>query len=102
MLTIKTNNQPRYLFAWYELPDAVRFANSMDMPEESEACDLKYFIYKGILYNIDDFMRCEYSGPFDVAGWHGVHHSSYWDGALIRLCENGESVIVGRYIETNK
>jgi len=55
-----------------------------------------FFRYRGNVYDIGEFMRCE-SKDSPLASWHGYSSDSMFSGVLIRLVDNGESVIVARF-----
>lgn len=43
----------------------------------------KYFTYKGKVYFLSEFMRCEKRGPF--AEFDGYHSDSFFSGILVKL-----------------
>lgn len=104
MNIVTTDYKYRPLLSWYELTDRERKQN-IDYADEG------YFIrYKGDILSLGDFMRFSvdfvsepsfYSKkgkPFPSNYWHGSFGQSYWDGFLIRLSEDCESAIIGRYV----
>jgi len=85
-MEITTNNQPRELVAFEDLP-------------ESECEDFagrdrffpRFFCYRGAWYDVGEFVRAE------IASWDGVQSDTYFSGVLIRYVDDCERVIVGRY-----
>ncbi len=98
-MTIKivTNNKPRLLIDAYQLTEKER--------EEFDYLDWKvitsgdddatFFRYKGQLYDLGDFMLCP--SDFQFEGWTGYYSDSAFSGILIKLCDNNDYIIVGRY-----
>jgi hypothetical protein len=87
-MKIITNNQPRRLFSFEELP-----------PKEQEyyeyAPEADFFRYKGAWHCLEDFMRA----PDTMQPWQGVAHDSYFSGIVLQYTQDFEQVIVGRYYE---
>lgn len=93
-VTIKTNNIPRQLKYGYEMPE--KYKVDFDYIDADEF-DLHNFVeYKGIWYDLGEFMRIDYpNGTFK--GWHGLSHDDAFSGVLIKLCKDSDYVIVGSY-----
>lgn len=100
MLKITTNNQPRKLYSWYELPEKIqkKFASDFDYTSEDDW----YFIYKGELYALCDFMRIDHQIHSELKEWCGIFNDSFFSGILIKFPNkeilDGE-VIVGWFCE---
>ena len=83
--------------------------------EDQDQADGSYFVHRGYWYDLGEFMRS--SGPDTCAScaalgrdpkpsdrcqydhapyWHGVSADSFSSGTVVRLCDDGERVIVGR------
>lgn len=94
--TITTNRIPRTLFAYYELPDAVR--EQFDYLTEDEYHNPQFFQYRGEWYDFHGFERT--SGELDHLGWHGQLAQSYWDGLAVKYVEDafGDDSIVVAHI----
>lgn len=91
---VKTNNAPRPLIAWHELTDSER--REFDWIESPEETGADFFRYRGNVYCVSEFMRVpEKSDALD--NWDGYAADSYFSGTVIKLSEDGESVIAGRY-----
>ncbi len=88
--TIITNHQPRPLLTRWDVPQKI-LASDFDWldPEESGS----FFRYRGWWYELSDFVL----PPKDLPEWHGFSPDSYFSGVLIRLSEDGEEIICGRY-----
>jgi hypothetical protein len=96
--TITTNNQPRellYLCDFSEV-EQQQIRSDYDWMEPDDIdCNFGFFKYRSNVYHLQDFMRAEGNNAFQ--GWDGYHSDSYFSGVLIRLTEDCESVVVGRY-----
>ena len=99
MITITTNNQPRELLYLQDFSEAeqqqIRSDYDWMEPEDLE-CNFGFFRYRSSVYHLQDFMRAS-GPPVELEGWDGYHSDSYFSGVLIRLTEDCESVVVGRY-----
>ena len=90
-LTIITNNVPREFYSFHELPAKAKAEFDYEAAQEHD-----FVKYKGVWYDINEFMRP--SGVFP--DWHGVHSDTYFSGILIKFvddCSIECKVIVGRY-----
>ena len=98
MITITTNNQPRELLYLQDFSEAeqqqIRSDYAWMQPDDLE-CNYGFFRYRSIIYHLQDFIHADDFG--ELEGWHGYHSYSYFSGVLIRLTEDCESVVVGRY-----
>lgn len=65
-MKILTNNKPRRLYYWNELPEKVQkdFSHKKIF---SDSEDDVFFLYKGWLYNLNSLSSTEYNSDFD--GW---------------------------------
>jgi predicted heme/steroid binding protein len=99
-LTIRTNHQPRPILYWWDLTEAER----KEFDYRSEDDGAMYVRYKGVTYDLSDFMRWS-SGvtpQMQEAGftrWDGYASDSFFSGVLCRFVDTdqGESVIMGTY-----
>ena len=98
MLTIRTNNVPRFTLDAYELTTKEKCAfdylpwEAIDNGNDSAT----FFRFKGQLYDLGEFMRCGHSCGME--GWDGYHSDSAFSGVLIKCVGNDtDSVIVGQY-----
>lgn len=93
-MQITSNNIPRFTIEAYELTDKERLEfDWIDWAEIDTGTVSETFIrYKGQLYSIREFTRCQH-----IPGWHGYNGDSYYSGVLIRLLDDGERVVMGRY-----
>lgn len=111
-ITIKTNNIPRELLSGWDLTEEERqeldyIADPGDLDAWSEQIN-QFFRYRGEIYSLDQFSRIIPPGskrchPMECQepafqGWHGYASDSYFSGMLVRIVDDGESVIVGSYL----
>ena len=90
-MEIITNNQPRFLKYRYEVPNKI-LETDFDWCDE----DNGFFQYKGEWYHISEFMRIN-AHDASLRAWDGYANDTYFSGVLIRLSDDGESVICGRF-----
>jgi hypothetical protein len=91
-MNIRTNNKPRHLIYGYELTEQER--KDFDYLESEELDTSTFFRYKGQIYSLGDFMRCESD---ELKNWHGYLSDSFFSGVLVRLSDCGESLVVATY-----
>lgn len=92
-LKIISNNTPREIIYGYDLP--VSKQKDFDYIKDDEDYNNHQFVkYLGHYYDIGEFMRIENS---DLNGWHGYTSETYFSGVLIKICEDNDYVIMGRY-----
>ena len=99
-LTIKTNNQERELFHYCDFTSSEQqqLREDYDWMEDDIETNYGFFHYKGSVYHLQDFTslhgdnKCE-----DFEGWDGVVSDSCFSGVLIKLGQNNDSVVIGRY-----
>lgn len=90
-LKIVTNNQERPLLYWDELTTKEK-AEFDYLDTEDKQQEAQFFRYRGWIYSLDGFMRCEAK---ELSKWHGYASDSYFSGVLIKLSEDG--VIAATY-----
>ena len=88
-LTIITNNVPRPIIYGWEIPEV---RDEFDWISDEDFDMSEFFRYKGRVYSLGEFMH---SSAFK--GFDGYAGDSFFSGVLVRLCADGESVVVGRY-----
>ena len=96
--TIKTNNRPRELMSLLDFPleRQQKIRSDFDWMGDIETTQ-GFFKYHGMVYHLEEFLRVT-SGWDEVAQhWDGVAADSYFTGTLVRLCDDPDFVIVGRY-----
>ena len=91
-MTIVTNNQPRELIAYADLPHQAQ--RDFYYVDKGDHHDYRFARYRGSYYDIGDMMRA----PESMPDWDGVEGQSYFNGVLFRLLPN-DRVIAGRYYE---
>ena len=89
-IKVITNNQPRDILSGLELP--AKYRKEFDYLSDDKFYEESFFIYKGQAYSIGEFTRTA-----DFPNWHGSLGDSYFSGVLVRIIDDGEAVIVGRY-----
>lgn len=92
-MKITTNNVPRELVTFHDLPEAER--EDFDYIEEDGQWSPRLFCYRGHWYDSHEFERAR--GNEVLTGWDGVQSDTYFSGTLIRYANDFEHVIVGRY-----
>ena len=80
---------PRDILYGWQIPESRKDFDWMD----DEHFDMaEFFRYKGRVYALVEFTR---SNAFP--GFDGYASDSYFSGVLVRVVDDGESVVVGRY-----
>lgn len=87
-MKIITNNVPRNMIYGYELTDKQK--QDFDYIEDINSHD--FVKYKGMVFDVSEFMRT------DLDGWDGVSGQSYFHGYLIKIVDS-DAVIMGAYYE---
>ena len=104
-ITIKTNRNPReltmgmYLEGFGGLNSASLYhqlRREFDYLSEDEFDEREFFKYRGVWYDIGEFMRIGDNSPFGN-NWDGYSSDSYFSGVLVKNCFDG-NVIVGTYL----
>lgn len=86
-MRIITNNVPRFTLDWHELTDAER--------AEFDWCgeDSTFVRYRGALLCVSDFIRTD-----DMPGWDGTHNITAFSSVVVRLCGDGDRVVMGSVV----
>ena len=92
-LEIITNNRKRGFVYRHDVPAKI-LKDQFGHLDEDEGFD-GFFKYRGYWYHVSDFMRI--SNNSDLKGWDWYHSDSFFSGILIRLSNDGETFVVGRY-----
>ena len=95
-LEIKTNNQPRPILHWYDLPHNVQ-VKEFDWVDESIQDDMTFVHYKGDYLCLDEYMALGKNSPFP-SEWQGYHGDGFFCGTLIKYTDDCESVIIATYL----
>ena len=82
-MEIRTNWLSRPILGWHELTAKEKREFDWEGADESS-----FFRYRGRVYCLGDFMRD--SAP---AGWHGGMADSFFSGVIVRLSNDGESLV---------
>lgn len=95
-ITIRTNNVPRFIIDAYELSAQERREFDWLDWEAPGNDDAQFFRFKGQLYALSEFMRCDHA--CDLSDWDGYHSDTMFSGVLIRYVgKHFEQVVVGQY-----
>lgn len=96
-MEIRTNNKPRLIIDACQLTEKERPAfDWIDWSAIDSGNNSAYFFrYKGQLYSLDEFLRCD-QAELRAKGWHGYSSDSYFSGLLIKSIDQ-DHVIVGQY-----
>ena len=103
-LTIKTNWTRRELTMgqWFEGFGGLdsgslyhQLRREFDYLSEDEFDEREFFKYRGVWYDIGEFMRIGDNSPFGN-NWDGYSSDSYFSGVVVKNCYDG-NVIVGSY-----
>lgn len=89
-IKIITNNQPRDILSGLELP--AKYRKEFEHLSDDEFHEESFFIYKGRAYSIGEFLHTDI-----FPNWPGSLGDSYFSGVIVRIIDDGEAVIVGRY-----
>lgn len=100
-MKVQTNGQWRDFVYAQDVPKKIlkKEFSHLDPNDVSDG----YFKYRGNWYNLVDFMRFGYPGPFgqtDRIGcydWQGYQGDSAWTGTVISVSPEGEQYRVGSY-----
>ena len=96
-MNVITNNKPRMLLMWAELPEGIG-ESEFDYVDDADRYDPRFFKYRGAWYDVFEF---EYISdqpcyaPFR-GKWDGVQTDSFFSGIVLRWVDEFDSVIVGR------
>mgnify|MGYP000314192078 FL=1 len=98
-MNVITNNKPRALLTWTELPEGIG-ESEFDYVEDGDRYEPRFFKYRGAWYDAFEF---EYISdqpcyaPF--RGWGAIQTDSFFSGIVLRFDDEFNFVIVGRYYE---
>jgi len=95
-VTIKTNNRPVNLVYWHQLPEKVK-QDEFDWVTPDIQEDMSFFPFKGQWYCLDEFMRIDRKNSEHFSKWDGYSGDSYFSGKLVRMANDGDSVVVASY-----
>jgi len=92
-MEITTNNNPRKLISYADLPDSVK--DDFDYLDPMLRWDYRFFCYRGYWYDSGDMLNA----PSDsFPGWHAYMNDSFYSGVVIRFVDGFDSVIVGQFV----
>lgn len=88
-MRIFTDNKPRTMLSWHELPE--KFQKEFDYLDEDEKHDDRFVYYKKWLYDLHEFTVASE----DFHPWEGIQAETFDSGVLMR--QYGDEVIMGEY-----
>lgn len=94
-MKIITNNRPRQLLEYHELPE--RIQADFDYVDKEDPGGYRFFCYRGNWYDTFEFQRISGLSPLCVGRWTGYQSDSFFSGVVLRYANDFEEVIVGRY-----
>ena len=97
-MIIITNNKPRMLLMWAELPEGIG-ESEFYYVDDADRQEPRFFKYRGAWYDVIEF-ECIYDQPCYAplrGKWAEVQTESFCSGVVIRWFDEFNSVIVGRY-----
>jgi hypothetical protein len=92
-MRVVTNRVPRHIVYGYELSEKEKA--DFDFLKSDELDDSSFFRYRGQVYYLGNFMR--FNETINGIAWNGCEGDSYFSGTLVKLSDDRETVIVGRY-----
>ena len=98
---VYTNNHRRDILYFHELDAAQQEAARSDYDwHDTLEDDAEFFIYKGYVYILDDFMRLDHkNGEPDIfQRWDGYLNDTLFSGIVIRWAPDWSGEITGEYI----
>jgi hypothetical protein len=94
-MKIITNNQPRELVCFADLP--AKAQSDFDYVKEDEKFSDRFVQYKGAWYDVNEYQRVTKEMRSEYQKWDGYQNDSYFSGTLIKFVDDNERVIVGRW-----
>ncbi len=94
-LTIKTDNKWKNLISGYELPKGKR--KDFDYLTEEELDCRDFIKYRGVYYDLGEFMWIDNTFPEEMKKWDGYTLDSYFSGIVIKYSEDRDQVKIGTY-----
>lgn len=92
-MEIITDHKWKDIKLGYELPK--KWRKEHDWIKEDEFNNTPFAVYRGWAYPLSEFMRCEDHTGFE--DWDGYAGDSFYSGTVIKLSEDGEQYMIGRY-----
>lgn len=95
-MKIKTNNVPRDLICFYDMPEGIE-RDYLDYIEEEDRHSLRIVKYKGSYYDVNEFERTERIE--NLSKWDGYQSDSFFSGTVLRWApgDDYEQVVMGWY-----
>ena len=98
MNIVITNNKPRTLLMWAELPEGIG-ESEFDYVEDGDRHEPRFFNYRGAWYDAFEFEYI-YDQPCYAplrGKWTAVQTDSFFSGIVLRFRWFDNTVIAGRY-----
>jgi hypothetical protein len=84
-LKVRTNNVPRDLVAWHDVPEKIRQDWFDYVTDEDERYSLRFFEYLGSWYDSGEFELIDRAGIVSqLKNWDGAQTQSFFDAIVIR------------------
>jgi len=99
-VNVITNNKPRMLLTWAELPSTYHASSSeFYYVDDADRHEPRFFKYRGTWYDVIEFDYISDQPCYaPLRGkWAEVQTDSFCSGVVIRWFDEFNSVIVGRY-----
>ena len=97
-LTITCNYQFRDVLYWYQLTEKEQkefdYMLTSDARSTDDGC---FFRYRGVAYDLGEFMRVDGAMFGKLAKWDGYQSDSYFSGIVVRYNRDCDAVIAGTY-----
>ena len=92
-MIIKTNNRPRNIVYFFELKNMHQKEMVETFGERAE--DLAFFIYKNVVYCLDEFCIIDRHSQLSKQ-WDAAYNETVFSATLVRLTNCNSQIIVGR------
>lgn len=93
-MNILTNGHEREFLDWTVIPTNVKREYAHMSLEEMGTGWIKY---KGIYRHLSDFVMADSFEEFTDHGWHGYVSDCAFSGVVIKVSDDGETYVIGRY-----
>ena len=90
-MRIRSNGHARPIVSRFEVPASI-LASEFDWTDPEDPGS--FFKYRGVWRELGEFTLA----PDSLAGWDGYHGDTYFSGTVIRVVDDGDSVVCGTYL----
>ena len=95
-MIIKTDHKWKTLLYGYELTEKER--REFDYLTADEIACGSFIRYKGLVYDVGDFMRVP-NGMEGFRGWHGYSSDSFFSGIVVKISNDNDQYMIGTYYQ---